>query len=314
MTTTPPPRRRTLADRAARIARTLLYTFLALMLGALGFSLVITLLALGAGTVVIWVGLPLLVTAVLVARLFAGTERGLQTVLLGSPLPAPRAVQASAGAGAVRRMLTPLTDPQRWLDSLWVLVNFLLSLITFPILLTWTLGALATACGPLATLILDRVLEDPGRSGFGELLGMSGPLALTVDIAVQIAIGLMFLLTLDPVARGLASLRRGVGRGVGRGLLSSRFEEQERLARTEESRAAGRSAESTALRSSSRSSGRGSVRTRNRPRWSIAGCCPVWCAASGEGGRPGTGGGRYGGCQGVHEGPRREDQDLAVVR
>src|SRR5690606_27312491 len=43
---------------------------------------------------------------------------------------------------------------------------------------------------------------------------------------------------------GLTALHQGVARG----LLSSRFEEQERLARTEESRAAGRSAESTALR------------------------------------------------------------------
>ena len=141
-------------------------------------------------------------------------------------------------------MLTPLTDPQRWLDSLWVLVNFLLALISFPLAITWTLGAIGTVGGPLATLILENVLPDADRSALADLLGFTGPTALAIDIALQVAVGLLFLLTVGPVVRGLTALHRGVGRG----LLSSRHEEQQRLARAEESRAAGRSAESAALR------------------------------------------------------------------
>lgn len=241
--TTPAPARG-VGAWASRISRFLGYSFLALVLGTIGFSLVIALLSAGAATVVVWVGLPILVGGVLVARGFAAAERALQSAILGTHLPTPLPKQPRAGAGWVRRMLTPLTDPQRWLDSLWVLVNFLLALITFPLAITWTLGAIGTVGGPLATLILENVLPDADRSAFADLLGFTGPTALAIDIALQVAVGLLFLLTVGPVVRGLAALHRGVGRG----LLSSRHEEQQRLARAEESRAAGRSAESAALR------------------------------------------------------------------
>ena len=229
---------------ASRIGRFLGYSFLALVLGAIGFSLVIALLSAGAATVVVWVGLPILVGGVLVARGFAAAERALQSAILGTHLPTPLPKQPRAGAGWVRRMLTPLTDPQRWLDSLWVLVNFLLALISFPLAIAWTLGAIATVGGPVATLILENVLPPEETDGLGTLLGVPEPYVLPADVLLQFLAGLFFLFTVGPVVRGLTALHQGVGRG----LLSSRHEEQQRLARAEESRAAGRSAESAALR------------------------------------------------------------------
>ena len=239
-----PAPRRSLGAWAARIGRFLAYSLLALLLGAIGFSLVLALLSAGVSTVVVWVGLPILVAGVLAARGFAAAERALQSSILGTRLPTPLPKQAPAGAGPVRRMLTPLTDPQRWLDSLWVLVNFLLSLITFPLALAWTVGAVAIVGGPVATLILENVLPPEETSGLGTLLGVPEPYALPADVLMQFLAGLFFLLTVGPVVRGLTALHQGVARG----LLSSRFEEQQRLLRTEESRAAGRSAESAALR------------------------------------------------------------------
>ena len=56
--------------------------------------------------------------------------------------------------------------------------------------------------------------------------------------------GLFFLLTVGLLVRGLSAAHRGLAHG----LLSSRYETQQRLLRTQESRAAGRTAESTALR------------------------------------------------------------------
>jgi signal transduction histidine kinase len=93
-------------------------------------------------------------------------------------------------------------------------------------------------------LILEQVLPEPDMNGLAELLGVPAQYALAVDIALQVVVGLLFLLTLGPVVRGLTSLHQGVARG----LLSSRYLEQQRLLRTEQSRAAGRTAESTALR------------------------------------------------------------------
>lgn len=229
---------------ASRIGRFLAYSFLALLLGIIGFSLVIGLLSAGASTVVVWIGLPILVAGVLVAHGFAKAERGVQSALLGTELPSPAPVRAPEGAGAIRRMLTPLTDPQNWLDSLWVLVNFVLVLVTFPLALAWTVGAIGTIGGPLSTLILEQVLPGDGRHGLGELVGVPEPYMLPADLLLQFLAGLLFLITLGPVVRGLTLLHQGVARG----LLSSRYQEQQRLHRTEQSRAAGRSAESTALR------------------------------------------------------------------
>ncbi|ASK66722.1 histidine kinase [Brachybacterium avium] len=229
---------------AARIGRFLAYSFLATVLGAVGFALVLGLLSAGVATVVVWVGLPILVAGVLVAHGFAKAERGLQSTILGTALPTPAPVRPPAGAGRVRRLLTPLTDPQSWLDSLWVLVNFLLVLITFPLALAWTAGAIAMVGGPVATLILEQVLPPSETSGLGTLMGVPEPYALPVDVGLQFLAGLLFLLTLGPVVRGLTALHRSLARG----LLSSRYREQQRLLRTEQSRAAGRSAESAALR------------------------------------------------------------------
>lgn len=229
---------------AASIGGFLAYGLVALVLGAVGFSLVLGLLAAGISTVVVWIGLPLLVVGVLVAHGFAQAERGVQRALLGTSLPTPAPTRPPAGAGRIRRMLTPLTDPQRWLDSLWVLVNVTLVLVTFPLALAWTVAAVGTIGGPLATLILETVLPPGETSGLSALLGVPDPYALPVDMALQCFVGLLFLLTLGPVIRGLTLLHQGVARG----LLSSRYQEQQRLARAEQSRAAGRSAESAALR------------------------------------------------------------------
>lgn len=229
---------------ASRIGRFLAYSLIALLLGAIGFALVLALLSAGVSTVIVWVGLPLLVVGVLVARGFAMAERAVQSTLLGTELPTPTPRTAPAGAGWMRRLLTPLADPQNWLDALWVLVNFVLALITFPLALAWTVGAIATVGGPVATLILERTLPASNRSGFAEIIGVADPIALPVDLVLQALVGLFFLFTLGPVVRGLTILHRGVARG----LLSYRYEEQQRLVRTEQSRAAGRSAESTALR------------------------------------------------------------------
>ena len=241
---TPPARRRSVGRWAARIGRFLGYGLIALLLGAIGFSLVLALLSAGVSTVVVWVGLPILVAGVLAARGFAIAERAVQSSILGTELPTPAAKPVPEGANWMRRLVHPLTDPQHWLDSLWVLVNFLLVLVTFPLALAWSVGSLAIIGGPITTVVLAEVLPDSQNNGLGELLGVPEALELPVDITLQILIGLLFLLTLGPVVRGLTALHQGVARG----LLSSRYEEQQRLARTEESRAAGRTAESTALR------------------------------------------------------------------
>src|SRR5699024_10365966 len=90
----------------------------------------------------------------------------------------------------------------------------------------------------------DRTLPPSQNNGLAELMGVPAQYALAVDMGLQLLVGLLFLVTLGPVVRGLTVLHQSVARG----LLSSRYQEQQQLLRTERSRAAGRSAESAALR------------------------------------------------------------------
>ncbi len=59
----------------------------------------------------------------MVARGFARFERLRIRGMLGRPAPTPAYVCAPAGAGFWRRMLTPLKDPQSWLDVVWSIVG-----------------------------------------------------------------------------------------------------------------------------------------------------------------------------------------------
>src|SRR5699024_3209819 len=177
-----PPEPRSVGRWASRIGRFLAYGFLAMLLGAVGFSLVLGLLSAGISTVVVWIGLPILVAGVLVAHGFARAERAVQSAILGTHLPAPAPVRPSPDAGRVR----------------------------------------------------------PCQStGLAELMGVPAQYALAVDMGLQLLVGLLCLVTLGPVVRGLTVLHQSVARG----LLSSRYQEQQQLLRTERSRAAGRSAE-----------------------------------------------------------------------
>lgn len=238
-----PDRRRTVGDRVRVVGAVLAYSTSAFLLGTVGFIVVITLLSAGVGTVIVWFGIPILVAALLTAGLFTAVERSLQGSLLGHRLPTPEPRPHPAGAGWMRRMLTPLTDLQRWLEVIWVLVGWALAMISFLLMLTWILGAACILLAPAATLVMESAFPEETNL-VTELLGFSGAAAVAGEIAMQVIGGLIFLLTLDPLARGLAWIH---GR-FSYGLLSSRFEEQQRLASAERSRAAGRQAESTALR------------------------------------------------------------------
>ena len=69
--------------------RRLAYLALSLPIGIAGFVVAIVLLSVGVGTVVIWVGLPILVLLMVQARRWAGVERRLIATLLGRHIPAP---------------------------------------------------------------------------------------------------------------------------------------------------------------------------------------------------------------------------------
>ncbi|HLS73598.1 MAG TPA: sensor histidine kinase [Actinomycetaceae bacterium] len=174
-------------------------------LAVFSVGLLVPMTAASLGTLIVWVGLPLLLVTLLVAGGFAEVSRARVRRWGGW---VPPAAYRPAGPG-IRGALRPLTDPRRWLDLAFeTVVAFPLRLVTFVITVTWT----AVALGGLTYVLWAWSL--PENSGWMQLLeilapdwvpGTAGEQYL-LDAIFNFAIGLIFALTVPLVLRGLAQL------------------------------------------------------------------------------------------------------------
>ena len=202
-----------------RLLRDSAYTVTALPIGILTFAIVVTGLSAGVGLFVVWVGLPVLVGTVLLSRAFAHLERLRLRSLQGREAPLPAYLKAEPGSSVLRRLLTPLRDPQSWLDTFWGIVGFVTGLIAFVVTVTWW----AAAAGGLTLLVLGAV--DPGgrdSTTLAELIGLGE--GRTPEIWLNLAIGAFALMTLPWMVRAVAALHGGTASAMldGRATLRER--------------------------------------------------------------------------------------------
>jgi hypothetical protein len=212
-----------LTDRARtsfvqRVLSDSAYTLTALPIGILTFAIAVTGLSAGTGLLVVWVGLPVLVGTVLVSRAFAHLERLRLRSLQGRSAPLPRYLRAEPDSSALRRLLTPLRDPQSWLDTLWGIAGFVTGLIAFVFTISWW----ASAAGGLTYWFWQRWIPDSSDSTtLPELLGFDD--GRTTEIWFNLALGAIALITLPLVVRAVAALHAGTSSAMldGRELLRS---------------------------------------------------------------------------------------------
>ena len=229
------------AARYRQLGRDAAFLLLSGPLSLLAFCLAVPLTALGVVTSIIWVGLLLLVIDLSIAGGFANIARlavarvdGREPVPGGYLVPEP-------GVSARRRLFQRLRDPQRWMDLLWVVVYFPVSLVTWVLTVVW----LALGVGGLLSPIVDVILElirnaiigDQSQS-LAEFLGLYPPLLW--EIGIHLSAGVVFSLTAPFVLRGLASMQSGLIRAM----LSWRSE----VSRLQTSRAAVQRAEADTRR------------------------------------------------------------------
>ncbi|RBY75277.1 sensor histidine kinase [Geodermatophilus sp. TF02-6] len=232
-----PPRPR---DALRRLGVDTAYSLVTFPVATTGFVLVVVGLAAGAGLLVVWVGLPVLAGTLLAARGLAGVERAWLPAVLGTPLPAP--VHRRAEGGTVRRLLTPLRDPQAWLDALHALIRFPLSILAFAVTVAFWSAALGGLTYAAWDWTLPDASRDPENTDLLELLGFdSSPWR---RILLYTAIGVVFALLLPFVVRGVALLQAQLGRV----LLTSRAATQAEMDRLAGGRDAAVAAEAVALR------------------------------------------------------------------
>ena len=229
------------AARYRRLGRDAAFLLLSGPLSLLAFCLAVPLTALGVGTSIIWVGLLVLVIDLSVAGGFANLAR-LRVARLDGREPVPGGyLILEPGTPASRRLFRRLRDPQRWMDLLWVIVYFPVSLFTWIISVGWLALAVGGLLSPIVDVILELILNatvgDQSQS-LAEFLGLYPPLLW--EIGIHLSAGVVFSLTAPFVLRGLASMQSGLIRSM----LSWRSE----VSRLQTSRAAVQRAEADTRR------------------------------------------------------------------
>ncbi|WNM42490.1 sensor histidine kinase [Micromonospora halotolerans] len=222
-----------------QLARDSGYVLFSLPLALVGFVLAVAGIALTAGLLVTTLGLPVLAGTLYVARGLADLERLRLPAVLRQPRVRPVYLAPERGAGFWRRVLTPMRDPQSWLDLLHALIRLLVTLPTFVVVLVW--WALAIT-GTLYGAYDWAIPRGPGDQDLSQLLGMGD--GAGARIALNTAIGLFALLTLPLVARACARIQAALAYS----LLTGVAEMRQRITTLEEQKRAAASAEASALR------------------------------------------------------------------
>lgn len=194
----------TVRPRAAtRFGRELGYNLGALFTGIIAFSVAVTLFSAGISTIIVYVGIFILLGALYSSSAFAEVERRIVSWATGQ-LP-PTYYKRSDSVSKLRRMLSPLTDAQRWKDLLHAVFSFPVRVLAFSVTISW----IAAALGGLTQWYWDRFL--PGtNTDLWDLLGINA----RYHLLLQLALGLFFLVTLPVVVRGMALVQRVLAVGL----------------------------------------------------------------------------------------------------
>lgn len=220
-----------------RAGRDSLYVLTALPLALVGFVLSVAGVASGVGTLVVWVGLPILAATLVTSTGLARLERLRLVGMQGrARRPAPYR-SATPGARPSRRLLAPLRDPQRWLDVLWGVVGLATALAGFVVVVTWW----AAGFVGLTYWFWQRWLPAGGET-LAELIGL-GP-GRVADSLLNLAIGVIVLLTLPFVVRAAAWVHASFADVV----LNGRSGLAAQLRASEGARVAAQAAEAVSLR------------------------------------------------------------------
>ncbi|WP_017586423.1 sensor domain-containing protein [Nocardiopsis ganjiahuensis] len=185
------------------------YVFLGFPLAVFSFAVVLTGLALGIGTSVVFGGLVLLSVLLVTARGLAHVDRIRLSDLYGRPVMRLPYRTPPKNAGPLRQLLHPLTCSRSWLDALHPLLRFPVSLVTFVVAVTWWALSLGGLLYPLWGWSLYLV---PGYTDVGTYVLPEYPVLAT--LAFHMVGGALFALTLPLVMRFLAQAEATLARAL----------------------------------------------------------------------------------------------------
>ena len=192
-----------------------------------------TLFSVGAGLLVLFVGLFVLVACLVVAGWSAQMTRS----LLGyAGVELPPTTYPARGTG-IRGALRRLTHAQSWRDLLHVLIGFILTTFSFSVAVSWVVSGPAG----LTYWFWSRWLPDDNQ-GLPYLLGFPGRF---VDVTFNTVLGAIMLVTTPLVLRGLIAMHAAVARAL---LVDRTSALRAQVSELTESRSAAGEAETQTLR------------------------------------------------------------------
>ncbi|MFP5072789.1 sensor histidine kinase [Pseudonocardia nantongensis] len=191
-----------------RLGAQMAYLLTGLPLAIVSGVMVLVGLGLGAGTFVIWIGLPITVGTLAAARGLAELERRATEAATGRPLP-PHHYRPNRGRQLMGRLFRALADPQSWRDVAHAVAGLPLRVVTAAIALVWAV----TGLGGVLYLFWQWSLPR-GENGWTLFHSITGVDSTVGDIALNTGLGVLLLVTLPTVVRWLTDVRALLARGL----------------------------------------------------------------------------------------------------
>lgn len=149
----PYPLTLSLPQPASSTMSNLAFLLLSFPLGLLYFLVVVIGFSLGVGTLVIWIGLPILFITLYAARGMGEVERRLVSTVLHMPMLPHLPSMSQPHQGFLRHFGHLLSDPYTWTSIVYMIIKFPLGIFNFTIALTFSTLSLALTLLPLNYMI-----------------------------------------------------------------------------------------------------------------------------------------------------------------
>lgn len=153
----------------------LIYLLLAFPLSVVYFVFLVTGLSVGIGTLIIWIGIPVLLAVLAASWGLAFIERMLAEVLLREDLP-PRSREEDADQSAWERLKTHLGYSVTWTSLVYLFLKFPLATIFFVI----TVTLVATSVAMLVMPFTYKLMNYPDWWGIWQIDSLGEALIATV--------------------------------------------------------------------------------------------------------------------------------------
>jgi signal transduction histidine kinase len=212
----------------ARTWREFAYLLLNLPMGILGFTWTVTMLSLGAGLLVTFIGLPVLVLALGGCRAIGAVERNRARGLLWLDVDDPAPVRAK-NRGVLARLGGQLGSGVNWRHAVYCLVHFPWGVFTFSVAVSFFVYGWGLLTYPLWQWVFPAFVGQDGLQIYGNDDGTHGWwLHTPLDLTLCVVVGALLVLLTPWLIRGMAHVDRMLVSGLlGPSRLATRVNELE---------------------------------------------------------------------------------------